>query len=127
MFFKHNAPAFYWAVIILFLTLSPWIPSLPQGIWNFSGIDLLAHLIVFGIQAFLLTRGFEKQVKYPLYKKFSGSLAMTYTSIFGIFIEILQYYHPTRYFEFFDIIADIVGSIIGYGAFRWINGKLNKN
>jgi len=112
------APAFYWAVVILVLTLSPWFPSLPSGPWNFSGIDLVAHFVFFGIQAFLLCRGFDLQNTYPTYQKYYGSFSMTYTSLFGIFIEILQYYHPTRYFEFFDMLADILGSILGFAAYR---------
>ena len=126
MFHKKLAPAYYWAIFTLFLTLSPWIPSMPTGPWNFSGQDLAAHCIFFGIQSFLLSRGFYFQTRYPLYKKFYGSLAMTYTTLFGIFIEILQFYHPTRYFEFFDMLADIIGAVLGYFAFRMLLRYRNK-
>ena len=118
MFWKPLYPALVWAGIILILTLSPWIPTLPAGPWNFSGIDLVVHTVVFGFQCFLLIRGFSRQQKYPLYRDRSASLAMTYTTLFGIFIEILQYYIPNRSMEYFDILADILGAIAGYGTFR---------
>jgi VanZ family protein len=32
--------------------------------------------------------------------------------IFGLFIEIIHFYHPYRFFEYFDLLANLIGVTI---------------
>ena len=43
------------------------------------------------------------------------------SSIFGICMELMQYYFfPGRYFEYLDIIANIIGAICGFALFKYV-------
>ena len=39
---------------------------------------------------------------------------------YGIFIEVIQYFIPYRSFEILDIIADIIGALVGFKALKKI-------
>ena len=43
--------------------------------------------------------------------------------LFGAFIELIHYYHPHRLFEFFDLLANLIGVTIAFLIFR-IKNKL---
>ena len=43
--------------------------------------------------------------------------------LFGVFIELIHYYHPHRLFEFFDLLANLIGVTIAFLIFR-IKNKL---
>ena len=38
--------------------------------------------------------------------------------LFGVFIELIHYYHPHRLFEFFDLLANLIGVTIAFLIFR---------
>ena len=38
--------------------------------------------------------------------------------LFGAFIELIHYYHPYRLFEFFDLLANLIGVTIAFLIFR---------
>ena len=41
--------------------------------------------------------------------------------LFGAFIELIHYYHPHRFFEFFDLLANLIGVTIAFLIFRLKN------
>ena len=41
--------------------------------------------------------------------------------LFGAFIELIHYYHPHRLFEFFDLLANLIGVTIAFLIFRLKN------
>ena len=43
--------------------------------------------------------------------------------LFGAFIELIHYYHQHRFFEFFDLLANLIGVTIAFLIFR-IKNKL---
>ena len=43
--------------------------------------------------------------------------------LFGACIELIHYYHPHRLFEFFDLLANLIGVTIAFLIFR-IKNKL---
>jgi len=38
--------------------------------------------------------------------------------IFGLIIELIHYFHPYRYFEYFDLLANLIGVTIALQIFR---------
>ena len=50
------------------------------------------------------------------FSKFEISIikALTLLFIFGLFIEIIHHYHPYRYFELGDLLANFVGIFMCY-------------
>ena len=43
--------------------------------------------------------------------------------LFGAFIELIHNYHPHRFFEFFDLLANLIGVTIAFLVFR-VKNKL---
>ena len=38
--------------------------------------------------------------------------------VFGLIIELVHYFHPYRYFEYFDLLANLIGVTIALQIFR---------
>ena len=41
--------------------------------------------------------------------------------VFGLIIELVHYFHPYRYFEYFDLLANLIGVTIALQIFRLKN------
>lgn len=115
MTIKAFLPAIGWALFIFTLSAGPGI-SLPVEWWKLFSPDKWGHAIVYGILSVLILWGFAKIGKTGSPFVFWGfSIAAGY----GIAMELMQYtFFPGRYFEVLDIIANIIGSIIGLVLFR---------
>lgn len=76
----------------------------------FSGIDKIIHLSIFAILGFCFLAAFQK-VKF-----------LTFLQImlcYAFLTEILQdEMHLGRGMEFFDVVADVLGCLIGYFIFK---------
>lgn len=106
---------------ILFTPISPniklWISTIPH-------FDKIAHFILFGIWAFLLT-------PHLLSKSQTGySKAFVIGIILGIILalgtELIQAFIGYRSAELMDLIADLLGLGLGTSIFAWINNTLFK-
>ena len=89
-------------ILITILAFLPDYDALPP-IVSFS--DLLNHTLAFTV-LFLLFRSAYTQLAL----KYVFALLLTY----ALFIEVVQYFLPTRFASFSDILADSVGLGIGY-------------
>ena len=65
--------------------------------------DKLIHLAIY---AYLCLVGFKCKFKI------SDLTLAIYIFIFGAFIELIHYFHPNRYFEYFDLLANLFGVTI---------------
>lgn len=88
-------------------------------LFNIPHLDKIAHLILFGGLCLLWN--------YFLYRKSgikSGAMewvVVVLTASYGIVLEYFQFHFiPQRSFDKGDIVADAVGSLIGYGITQWI-------
>ena len=104
-------PVLIWILIITVLSLMP-SSNVPEISWGSRfQLDKIAHIILYSIYTWLLGR--------YLCRKWSSSikmfiLAFGITVVYGVFMELLQYYlSPSRFFDMLDIIANIIGSIVG--------------
>jgi len=70
-------------------------------LFNIPNIDKFIHFILYFFCSFFYYRSFPNIIASVLY----GSLL-------GIFLEIVQYFTPDRFFDFRDILANICGSTI---------------
>jgi len=95
-------------VFILYFSIVP-ASSIP----NISALSFLSdkgiHFLIFLYLSFLgLVCDF----------KFSKTLLLIAIFCFGLSIEIIHFYHPSRYFEIFDLIANFAGIILALAIYN---------
>ncbi len=115
---KYYVPAFIWSLVILGLSTKAGI-NLPESIFDLIAMDKLGHFTVYGIlSASILWGNWKNEVDL------SGRtvvIAILLSSVYGIGMELMQYYFfPGRYFEYLDIIANIIGAICGFALFKYV-------
>ena len=94
---------FYASLLVVFL-LSVVIAS---DILQFNSLsfisDKLVHLLIYIYLGYI---GFKCKFKI------SNLTLALYIFLFGTFIEVIHYFHPYRYFEYFDLLANLFGVTI---------------
>ncbi|MFK7810392.1 MAG: VanZ family protein [Saprospiraceae bacterium] len=110
---KSFLPAIAWSLVILFLSTRGSI-NLPQSWWDITSPDKFGHAFAYAVQSWSLLYAFHKQfIKKPVL------WALLISISYGIAMEVIQYsFFPNRFFEVYDIIANISGSFIGLWIFR---------
>ena len=69
----------------------------------------LLHMCEFGLLSLLLMLTF--------YDKFNFNILLSISILYGIFDEIHQYFVPYRWFDYKDILCNVIGSISGIIGF----------
>lgn len=107
----------YW-VLIFILTSIPGkhIPKL------FGVSDKIKHFGAYFGLAFLLTFALYLQKKYKSISKHSYIFAFLFVTFYGLFDEIHQIFIPGRSFDWWDLVADSIGSIVGIWIAKIIIG-----
>ena len=71
--------------------------------------DKIIHLLIYFYLALLgLVCGF----------KIRKIVLVFYVFMFGFFIEIIHFFHPNRFFEYFDLLANLIGVTIALLIYR---------
>jgi VanZ family protein len=104
--------AVLWTGIILYLSLISAQEAKKFNVWDIVGVDKLGHLIFYAVMTLLWSMA--------LARKNPGKKIILFFSIsFGVLMEICQLYlFNGRSFEIYDVIANIIGSIIGLILFK---------
>lgn len=90
------------------LSVGPGV-SIPEEIWDLLSPDKWAHMFVYMVQGVLLMRGFHQLGRLNVWTKL---FSISFGIAFGILMEVIQYrFFPNRFFEVYDIIANIIGSL----------------
>lgn len=130
MFIRYNLPAIVWSVIILVLTLSPGVYIPQEFDWKLIREDLLAHFFVFAVLVFLMMQGFTRQHTNASLRSNAAVYAVVIAVVYGGVLEVIQGFIPERSFDYFDMVANAVGSFSGWGAFtlmsKMLKGKNNR-
>jgi VanZ family protein len=101
-------PAIIWAIVILVLSTNAGI-QLPETI---LAPDKLGHFFAYGTLTWLIMNGLDR-VKVAEWKKFLWSAGLP--SVYGILLEFVQWaFFPHRYFEVWDLIANITGAFAAW-------------
>lgn len=95
----YRANLFVLLLIISYLAFLPNYDNLPQVV---SISDVINHFAAFFTLSFFLYKGFNTTIV----KLF------LILSIYGLFIETVQYFLPNRVFSLEDIFVDLVGVIV---------------
>lgn len=116
LFYRNQAPAILWALLIFVVSSIPNLSAPKLGI-EFQ--DKWQHLIVYGIFGYLLCRAFYFQDVYRGIKHHYIFYTILVGILYGITDEIHQYFVPGRYSETLDVIADALGVLLGLLLFQW--------
>lgn len=117
---KYLIGAIIWAVFILVLTLAPGKSVPDLSIFSY---DKLGHGFIFFVLAFLLISGLYANLKDSVKRKNAVFVGAIIAAIYGFLIEAVQSIIPDRSMEFYDGLANIVGSFLGLMLF-YIRNKL---
>lgn len=86
--------------------------------------DKLVHMLLFALQFWFIAIGLVKQYKFSYKRKRVSSIAFLLAVSYGGIIELIQgYLLSGRTMDIMDMIANIVGAIIGWLLFRLFNKK----
>ena len=107
---RHALPLTAWrlafgfcVLTVLVLALMPTDVPIPSTGWDKSN-----HLLAFSVMALLGMRAFRGRTMAVL----AGLL------IYGVLIEVLQSFTPSRSADWHDVLADAVGLVLGWGAWQ---------
>lgn len=107
----YLAPATAWCFLIVILSLISTKNFKELGIENIFGIDKFGHLFMYGVLNLLILWGLHKMSRFNLTAFY---LVFTFCVLLGLLMEILQFSMTAgRSFDIYDLIANIVGIIIG--------------
>lgn len=106
---KKFIPAIAWGTVILVLSIVSGL-KLPKVAADIIAPDKLAHAGAYFLFCALLIYGFHRKVTQPFRTLWMSFLL---SAGYGFLMEVLQYsFFPHRYFEVWDIVANIIGSMI---------------
>jgi glycopeptide antibiotics resistance protein len=124
MFIRHNILAILWALLILVLTLVPGDEFPDLSFWSLLTFDKAAHAFVFGVLVLLFMTGFSKQYTFPAIRYSSQKAALLVGVTYAVITEVLQYLLAgSRTADLMDIMANLIGCLIGFGIFRVLYGS----
>ncbi len=113
-----------WTILTIALLCLPgsYVPG--NGLFSIPQADKIAHIVLFGVNVvvwyvYSITINHSTADKYILLK------ITILTILLGIVMEFVQLYLiPRRSFDGADIVADIVGAVLGALAAVWVVRKL---
>jgi VanZ family protein len=120
---KHKALLFYWLPIFIYCLLIYIQSSYPslERVPQFPYLDKLTHGGAYGLLSILFYRAYRTHIKNNLNLVILLSIASS--SLYGITDELHQHYVPYRNADLMDIVADIIGSILGVYVYRFFADK----
>jgi VanZ family protein len=96
-----------YAGLIFFLSSQSTIP-IPRGIWSY---DKLLHCIEYAVLAFLIARVAVDPQRTEVWTP--AGIGALLSSLYGVSDEFHQSFVPGRSSDGYDVIADVVGSLLG--------------
>ena len=110
----HRPLMFNWLLLLIYCLIIFYLSAKP-GPSVFPKIkhgDKILHFAAFAVMGFLCFRAFwSLKIKRTFLRIFI--LSLVFSTVFGIGIEVNQLFIPYRTAETLDIVADVLGSIIG--------------
>lgn len=108
---KYFVPAIIWAFLIWSLSTTSNLPPIP---WNFLSPDKIGHLVFYAILTLLLIGGFVNSLSWKQKGAKSWILfCMIIAGLYGVSLEFVQATIPGRSFDYADMFANFVGTLLG--------------
>ena len=118
IFFYYWFPILIYCLLIFIQSSYPSIKSVPE----LPYIDKVLHFFAYALLGALFVRAFKTtRIKNKL--KLVLILSVLLSSLYGISDEIHQYFVPYRNADLMDVLADLLGSIMGVYIYQAIVRK----
>ena len=113
---KSFVPAVLWFIFTAFLFFSPGSAFAGNKLFGIPYLDKVLHMAVFFVLTTFLSYPF---FKLPNLKVITPLIIITFGTIaYGIAVEFIQENFTTgRSFDFYDIVADAIGTLIATTIF----------
>jgi VanZ family protein len=113
--------SFLWTIVVGFLYLMPGKDLPTVSIWELVNFDKAAHAIVFAIFAVIALTGLHRQVRYPKLRNHAAVIVVGVGTAYGAILELMQgAFAAGRVTEFADMLANLIGCVVGFVIFRII-------
>jgi VanZ family protein len=89
---------------------------LPDISWDFLSIDKTVHVFMFTVLVFLGLFA-SNYGNLKLFGRWPIMLSISSALAYGYILELIQSFVPQRSYDFADLAADCVGTLVGYGLF----------
>ena len=117
MILKENYKSILWGIIIFILSIFKLSTASIIEDKLIPHSDKLVHLFLYTLFSFLLLIENKKSKR--------NIFLLLFAIIYGILMELLQHFFTSyRSFEFYDILANSFGAILGFILFTQIRTKL---
>lgn len=101
-----------WVIAVFYLSLAPY----PPEPFSFEGVDKLEHAVAYGVLMLWFSQLYARwQTRISLFLSLAGM---------GIGIEMLQHMSGYRYFEYADMLVNMIGALAGWGLAQTRMGRL---
>jgi VanZ family protein len=118
---KYLAPAFLWALVILWLCA---IPGQDIPDWKLLSFDKAGHAFIFFTLTILLFWGFFKQKPDTFFQKYFLSASILIACTYGGTTELMQqYWFENRKAYILDFIANSIGSVVALAVYFFLLKK----
>jgi glycopeptide antibiotics resistance protein len=92
--------------------------------WELLGFDKFMHISCYMVLLFLMINGAMKQYRFSAIRFKIGSIVFMICFSYSILLETLQpIVMHDRVFDYFDIIANLIGCIIGIFLYNFVYFK----
>lgn len=120
MFLKYNFYTFFWLICMFALNLGR-LESLPElRLFYFLYFDKFAHFIQFCILSFLMLVGLYKQQTFVWLRFNATRVTLFACLIYSLLLEGIHFFIAKQYFETWDLLANIFGTLGGILVFYLI-------
>ncbi len=106
--YRSTFRVLFWLALVVSYTAAMLPQEMAPTIGTLS--DKAHHLLAFVVLGLLL------RLSYPI----NYWYGLLWLMLFGVFIEISQYYTPERCAEYKDVVADTIGTFIGFKLYKYL-------
>lgn len=124
MWVRFHLYTIFWALLIALMSFYPG-KDLPHiDFWQLLSFDKFMHMISYALLLFLMMIGAMKQYRFSTKRFKIGSLVFMICLSYGVVLETLQpLLVSDRQFDYFDIVANLIGCIIGIFVYNFVYYK----